>query len=157
MLTRFAAVLITGLALIAPGAHLYELSNKIVLARDQYFVVQTIYSGWWIAGLLLPLSFLINVAFAWVSRESRIARVLALGAALCIVMNLTIFYFFTHPANVATNNWTVIPENWEVLRKQWELSHAANAGITFIAFCLSTAAALKTEVGPADHQITAGS
>ena len=153
MLIRFVAVVMTGLALIAPGAHLYELSNKIVLARDQYFVVQSIYSGWWIAGLLLPLSFLINVALAWVSRESRIASVLALGAALCTVINMMIFYFFTYPANVATNNWTVIPEDWETLRRQWELSHAANAGIAFIAFCLSTAAALKIELGPADRQI----
>ena len=28
-----------------------------------------------------------------------------------------------------------MPANWEVLRIQWEYSHAANAAMTFIAFC----------------------
>ena len=35
------------------GAHLYELSNKLALSKSDYFVVQGIYSGWWLVGLLL--------------------------------------------------------------------------------------------------------
>jgi hypothetical protein len=53
---RFLAVLLTGLALIAPGAHLYELANKMALAKSEYAVVQKIHIGWWTAGLLLPHS-----------------------------------------------------------------------------------------------------
>ena len=45
-----------------------------------------------------------------------------------------IFWAFTYPMNVASNNWTVTPENFEVARRQWEYSHAVNAVITFIAF-----------------------
>jgi hypothetical protein len=54
------------------------------------------------------------------------------------------FYFFTYPVNGVTENWPVMPENWEALRSQWELSHAVNAGVTFLAFSLSIAAALKS-------------
>lgn len=143
MVIRFLAVLIAGLALIAPGAHLYELANKMQLARNEYFVVQSIYNGWWIAGLLLPLAFLFNLALAWVLSDDRIARYLALGAALCIAANLIIFWFYTQPANAATTNWTVIPENWVALRKQWEVSHAVNAGITLLAFGMTIAAAIR--------------
>lgn len=35
--------------------------------------------------------------------------------------------------NQATVNWTVLPANWTELRVQWEYSHAASAGLNFIA------------------------
>lgn len=47
----FLAIVLTGLALVAPGAHLLELPNKIVLAESQYFTVQGIYRGWWLVDL----------------------------------------------------------------------------------------------------------
>ena len=37
-------VLVTGLALIAPGAHLFELLNKMGRSRTDYFAVQQIYA-----------------------------------------------------------------------------------------------------------------
>ena len=135
---RFIAVLVTGLALIAPGAHLYEIANKMALSKDDYFVVQKIYIGWWVAGLLLPLSLLANLLLAYSNKNAW-----ALAAAALILVNLIIFYFSTYPVNVATQNWTVMPEGWEVLRRQWESSHAVNAGVTFAAFCLSIVAALN--------------
>ena len=140
---RFLAVVVTGLALIAPGAHLYELSNKLALSKSDYFVVQGIYSGWWLVGLLLPLAFLANLALAFISRQDTVGRMLALAAAGCILVNLIIFYFYTQPANAVTDNWTLQPENWEALRHQWEYSHAVNAGVTFLAFCLTTASAIR--------------
>jgi hypothetical protein len=135
---RFFAVLLTGLALIAPGAHLYELANKMLLSESDYFVVQKIYIGWWIAGLLLPLALIANLIFAY-----RDKNLIALGAAALILTNLVIFYFFTYPVNVSTQNWTLMPDNWETLRRQWEYSHAVNAGVTLSAFCLSILAALS--------------
>src|SRR5262245_39462864 len=135
---RFLAVLLTGLALIAPGAHLYEIANKMSLSESEYVVVQKIYIGWWIAGLLLPLALLVNLALAYSERN-----LLALAAAALILTNLIIFYFFTYPVNVTTRNWTLMPDNWEALRRQWEYSHAVNAAVTFAAFCLSILAALK--------------
>src|SRR5688572_8169160 len=130
---RFLAVILTGLALIGPGAHLFELSNKIALPKEQYFVVQGIYNGWWMVGLLLPVALLANVALAYVARADRTALVLALAAAALIVIELTIFMIWTQPANAATRNWTAQPDNWAALRQQWEWSHAVNAGVMFVA------------------------
>lgn len=129
---RFLAVLLTGLALIAPAAHLYELANKMALSKADYLIVQKIYIGWWLAGLLLPLAMLANLALAYSERN-----LLALLAAALILAELAIFYFFTYPVNVTTQNWTLMPDNWEALRRQWEYSHAVNAGLMFAAFCLS--------------------
>lgn len=126
---RFLAVIITGLSLIAPAAHAFELPNKIGLPKAEYFVVQQIYNGWWIVGLLLPLAFLANVGNAISLRGDRTAMMLSIAAAALIALNLIIFALFTQPANAATQNWTVQPENWEALRSQWEYSHAVNAAV----------------------------
>lgn len=141
---RFLAVIVTGLALIAPGAHLFELANKIDLPREQYFTVQRIYNGWWIVGFLLPLAILSNLALAYMARLDTIALTLALLAAGLIVLELAIFAIWTQPANTATGNWTTQPENWAALRAQWEYSHAVNAGVMLLAFCSATAAALRS-------------
>jgi hypothetical protein len=42
---QFLAVLLTALALIPAGAHLFELPNKMHLPRDPYLTVQGIYAG----------------------------------------------------------------------------------------------------------------
>ncbi|WP_246622925.1 hypothetical protein [Rhizobium laguerreae] len=68
---------------------------------------------------------------------------LSVAAAALIAFNLVIFMVFTHPANAATENWTVQPENWESLRVQWEYSHAVNAVVTLLAFCCATLASLR--------------
>ncbi len=140
---RFAAVLFTGLAVIAPAAHLFEMSNKLLLAKGDYFIVQGIYNGWWMLGLFLPLSFLANLSLAYVTRSDTTALALSLAAAICVAINLTIFYFWTQPANAATQNWTVQPDNWAALRQQWEYSHAVNAGVMLLAFCLAISAAIR--------------
>ena len=132
---RFLAVIITGLSLIAPAAHAFELLNKIGLPKAEYFIVQQIYSGWWIVGLLLPLAFLADVGNAITLRDNRTSMMVSIAAAALIALNLIIFMLFTQPANAATQNWTVQPENWEALRLQWEYSHAVNAAVNFLAFC----------------------
>ncbi len=140
---RFMAIVFTGLALIAPAAHLYEFAHKIVMSKDDYFVVQRIYAGWWMAGLFLPMAFLANAGLAIVTRHDRQTAVFAALAAALIVLNLVVFFIWTQPANAATQNWTVQPENWAALRTQWEYSHAVNAGVIFAAFLSATFAALS--------------
>jgi hypothetical protein len=138
---RFLAVIITGLSLIAPAAHAFELLNKIGLPKEEYFIVQQIYSGWWIVGLLLPLAFLANVGNAITLRDNRTSMMVSIAAAALIALNLIIFMLFTQPANAATQNWTVQPENWEALRLQWE--HAVNAAVNFLAFCCAVFASIR--------------
>jgi hypothetical protein len=141
MIVRFIAVLLTGLAMIAPGAHLFELFRKMRLAEDQYYVVQQIYLGWWLVVLLLPAALIANVVMAVTS--SGTARWLAVVAAGLVALNLLVFVIWTQPVNTVTDNWAVHLPQWEALRRQWEYSHAVNAGITFAAFCAATLAALR--------------
>jgi hypothetical protein len=140
---RFLAIVFSGLALIAPAAHLFELSNKMLLAKEQYFTVQQIYNGWWVVGLLLPIAFLCNAIFAVLARGDRVTLILASIAATLILVELAIFTIWTQPVNAATANWTTQPDNWLALRRQWEYSHAVNAGVMLLTFCLATAAGLR--------------
>src|SRR3546814_14946303 len=50
---QFLAIVFTALALVPAGAHLFELPAKISLTREDYFLVQEIYSGWALFGFVL--------------------------------------------------------------------------------------------------------
>jgi hypothetical protein len=132
---QFIAVVFCGLALVPSGAHLFALPNKIGLNQTDYFVVQGIYRGWALLGIVLIGALLANLALAFVMRGQGAPFVLVLVNVLCLVASLAIFFAFTFPANQATNNWTEVPANWDQLRWQWEVSHAVNAAVTFAGFC----------------------
>ena len=142
IIVAFLAIALTGSALVAPGAHAYEMLHKLTLAEDQYYLVQGNYRGWWIAGLLLPAALLANGALSGLAWHDVLTRTLALGATALVGLNLLIFFVWTNPVNVATDNWTLRVPAWQALRLQWEYSHAINAGVTFLAFCFATAAGL---------------
>jgi len=139
---QFLALMLIGLALVPSGAHLFTLPNKIDLARDQYFVVQNIYRGWALFGIVLFGALIASLAHALLLRGRGTPFVPALVAFYCIALSLVVFFIWTYPANRATDNWTTIPANWEQLRRQWEYSHAVNALVTFVAFCSVTLSVL---------------
>src|SRR5262249_32286348 len=126
-IVQFLALVLTALALVPGGAHLFAIANKIGLAAEQYFIVQNIYRGWSVLGFVLIGAFVTNLLLAFMLRGRGAAFMLALTAAVCIALTLVIFFTWTYPANQATSNWTTIPADWEYLRRQWEYSHAANA------------------------------
>lgn len=131
------AVLLTALALVPAGAHLFELPNKIGLPRDAYFAAQGLYRGWALFGFVWFGALAANSALAfalWRRRRAAAAR-LALAAASLVALSLAVFFAWTQPANLATENWTRAPADWEALRSRWECSHAANAGLLFLALC----------------------
>ncbi len=142
-LVQFLAILISALALIPSGAHLAVLPNKIGLPQADYFVVQGIYYGWAILGLLWFAALAVNGLLAILVRSQPLPFWLAVAAAACFVLILAVFFAWTFPANRATENWTAVPANWEALRYQWEYSHAANTLLVFLATCLITASALS--------------
>ena len=144
---QFLAVVLTALALIPSGAHLFALPNKIGLAQEQYFIVQNIYRGWALLGAVLLGALVANLLLAIMLRGRSTPFVFALVAFLCIAATLAVFFIWTYPANQATTNWTTIPENWEQLRRQWEYSHAGNALVTFVAFCAVALSVLTTREG----------
>jgi hypothetical protein len=140
---QFAAVVLTALALVPGGAHAFALLNKINLGAEQYFIVQSIYRGWALFGIVLLGALLANVVLAlMLLRLGGAAFLLASLAFCCIALTLAIFFVWTYPANQATGNWTSIPDDWKQLRVQWEYSHAVNAVITFVALCSVTLSAL---------------
>jgi hypothetical protein len=141
---QFLAIVLTALALVPAGAHLFELPNKIGLAEDAYFVVQGIYRGWALFGIVLFGALAANLALAIVVWRQRAPFWLALGAFLLVAATLAIFFTWTYPANQATSNWTVVPADWQELRIQWEYAHAANAVLTFLALCAVTWSVLLT-------------
>jgi hypothetical protein len=141
----FLALLLTALAL-APGcAHLFALPNKISLAQQPYFVVQGIYRGWALLGIVLCGAIVANLVLTILLRGRGASFWLALAGFVLVAATLGIFFTWTYPANQATNNWTVAPDNWSVLRTQWEYSHAVNAVLTFLALCAVIMSVLNNE------------
>lgn len=129
----FAGLLFTALALVPAMAHLLELPNKMALSREDYLTVQQIYRGWARVGFIVGAALISTLALTIKLRNHSTVFALALTAFLCIAGTQVIFWTFTYPANQATHNWTRLPEQWEELRRQWEYSHAASAGLNFIA------------------------
>ena len=139
---RFAAVLLTALALVPAGAHLLELPHKIGLTRDDYFVVQAIYRGWALLGIVSIGAILANLLLAGALRKRSEPARLSFVAGLLLVLGLAIFFGWTYPANHATANWTIALPDWASLRSAWERSRAANAVVTLAALCLTVAGAI---------------
>jgi len=130
----FVALLATGLALGGAFSHLYELPNKIGISREHYLIVQRNYDGWWqlayvlaaqLVGILAALAF--TRSNAWTLGWLVLALAGLIGAQV-------VFWLYTYPANVATSNWTVLPENWQDLRARWEYSHALGAIFQLVSF-----------------------
>lgn len=144
-----SAVLLTALALVPSGAHLFELPNKVGLPRDAYFAAQGLYRGWALFGFVLFGALAADLALvAALRRRGDLgAAGFALAAGLLMALVLAVFFAWTYPANLATENWTRAPADWEALRRQWEYSHAANAGLTFLSLCLVVLSVLPGE-GP---------
>ena len=140
---QFLAVVLTGLALVPTGAHLFELPNKIELPRDAYLTVQGVYAGWAWFGIIDLAALTMNVVLAVRLRRQRRALSFAVTAALCVVVFFAIFFTWTFPANQATANWTQAPEAWESLRRDWEYSHAVNAVVVFAAFLATAMATVR--------------
>lgn len=145
-IVQFLSVVLTALALIPGGAHLLELPVKLGVDQQAYFTIQQIYRGWALFGIVFAAALAANLAMAWLTRRDRRACGFAIAAALLLVAFFVIFFLWTFPANVATANWTIVPDNWEQLRRQWEYSHAVNAVVTVAALCGTVLSVLSSRV-----------
>jgi hypothetical protein len=131
---KLAALALTAIAFLPSGAHMFELPAKMALNREEYFLVQGIYSGW--AWFVIPIAGAIVAnarLFVLERRRDSRAAFCALGSAALIALSLVVFFIFVFPGNQATANWTRMPSNWEELRLAWEYGHAANALLMFTA------------------------
>ena len=125
-----ASVLTLGMAL----AHLFALPNKMAMSRDDYFVSQAAYLGWFQIWIVLLIQLVSLVMLAVLHHREPAVLWAVLIAIACFIAAQVLFWMFTFPANKATQNWTVIPANWETLRRNWEYSHAAAAIIGIVGF-----------------------
>jgi hypothetical protein len=138
----FVALLSTALAMGGALAHALELPNKIGLSRDDYFTVQRIYDGWNQLAYLLAIELLAIggvIILYWDQTPVRWWAVTALGL---LVAAQIVFWVFTYPANVATENWRTIPDGWEAVRARWEYSHLAGAALQVATLSALIVAAL---------------
>jgi hypothetical protein len=78
-------------------------------------------------GFVLLIQLISIVAIIVLAQQDRDVRIFGCVALICLIAAQMLFWTFTYPANVATENWTKIPANWQVLRRNWEYSHAAGA------------------------------
>ena len=69
-IVQFLVIILCALAFVPAGAHLFELPNKIGLPQDQYFIVQSIYRGWAVLGMV----WFAAIAPRWSSTLSWCAR-----------------------------------------------------------------------------------
>jgi hypothetical protein len=139
---RFLSLFFVALALVPAGAHLAELPNKINLGREHYLIVQQIYRGWALWGIVVFGALASTSLLTFMNRSDRRKFTLSLIALLCIIGTQIIFWTFTYPMNVATQNWTTLPDNWLELRRQWEYSHAASGVLNIIALIVTILAVL---------------
>jgi len=140
---RFLSLIFCALALAPAMAHLLELPNKMRLSRDEYLVVQQIYRGWALLGVVVFGALLSTLALAIVVRKRAREFGPALTAFLCIAGTQVVFWTFTFPMNQQTANWTMLPGNWAAMRAQWEYSHAASAILNLIALIAVIISALR--------------
>ena len=140
----FVALVATALALGAALAHALELSSKIRLSQGDYFIVQQIYAGWDRLAYLLLVEFAGMIATVLLFRSEPRVFGAALAALAFLILAQAVFWMFTFPANVATENWTVQPQDWQAQRARWEYSHLAGAVLQMLAMtAVATAAVLS--------------
>jgi hypothetical protein len=136
------AVVSVAMCLVPVGAHFFELANKMALSPSEYMTVQKIYAGWSSFGVAIVAALLLTLVHTFMVRRDRTAFLLSLVAFLCLAVAQVVFWTFTYPMNVASNQWTVAPADFEAARRQWEYSHAVNAVLTFAALVAVTSSTL---------------
>src|SRR5262249_1327031 len=108
------------------------------LPQAEYMIVQKIYTGWSLIGVAIAAALFLTSIHTFMARADRTAFLLSLTAVFCLAATQMIFWPFTYPVNVSSNNWTVTPDNFQAARRQWEYSDAVNAVVTFVAFVAIT-------------------
>ncbi|MCM0678495.1 hypothetical protein NCC78_28035 [Micromonospora phytophila] len=141
-LLEFLSILTTALALVPAGAHLIELPAKVRLTADEYLVVQKIYRGWELAGIVVIASIASTAALAVMVHPEPAVFALAATALGCLLMTQVVFWTRIFPVNRRTEQWTSLPAEWTQLRRRWEYGHAANALLSVAALTALVGASL---------------
>jgi hypothetical protein len=129
------SVWLGAIVLVPSGAHLLEMSHKLLMDRSSYFSAQQMYLGWALFGIPTIVKVIVDGTLAFrLWNSHRAAAWGALLSAVLIAVGLIVFFVWVQPANLATQNWGAQPSNWQSLRQTWEFGHMAIAALTLIAF-----------------------
>ncbi len=82
---RFFSLLFAALALAPALAHLLELPNKLGLSRNDYLIVQQIYRGWALLGIVVLGALVSTLTLTILVRKRAHEFALSLVAFLCIM------------------------------------------------------------------------
>ena len=94
---QFVAVILTALALVPSGAHLFELPHKVALSEEQYFIVQSIYRGWSLFGTVIIAAVVANLLLALILFRHGKNFWLSIAAGLVLAGTLAIFFCMDLP------------------------------------------------------------
>ena len=133
-LVAFASLVLAALSLAPAAAHALEVRGKMILARDDYRVVQRLYRGWALVGILIVAELLALLALTVLVRDRLDLFVPAALALACVTAAQFVFWSRTFPVNAKTHDWTRLPDDWEALRRRWERSHVVAAALNLVAF-----------------------
>src|SRR5215472_9138612 len=89
---QFFAVMLTAIAFVPAGGHLFELPNKIGLSEEHYFVAQSIYRGWALFGNVIIAAIAANLTLALTSWRRRRRYWPSLAAALILAGTVLVFF-----------------------------------------------------------------
>lgn len=147
---QLAAIVMVAVLLVAGGAHLFSLISKMRLSPQDYMIAQRAYDGWSLFAIPIGLALILTIWHTYLVRTDRTAMLLSLVAVMCVVATQVIFWIYTYPMNVASQDWTVMPEGFEAARRQWEYSHAVAAVLELAALIAITLSALLS-AGPSER------
>jgi MFS family permease len=144
-LIRFLAMLFAAISLCAAMAHLLELRVKINLSKENYQVVQGIYSGWQWLGIFEIGAIILTMIWIIIDRKLKYKFSFLITGLICFILSIIVFFVFTFPTNQETLSWTNLPNNWDELRKTWEYSHAIRASLSLFGFSFLVLYLLKRQ------------
>lgn len=129
----FFTLLFAVLAFGPSFGHALEAYNKFGLDREGYLTAQRLYDGWALLGIIVYPSILLTTALVLALRKRGLSLAGALVALILQIWAQVMFWLFTWPANVATDQWTTMPPDWMDLRAQWEYAHMIGAALNLAA------------------------
>jgi hypothetical protein len=128
---RFAALMLTALAMSLAFSHLLALPAKLAYQGPVWLLLQqTLYGNYRLLGLMIELGALAcALTLVLLVRARRPARGWTLFAAVCLLGAQAVWWLGVVPVNAQVAQLTAhtLPADWALLRVQWEYAHALRA------------------------------
>ena len=131
-------VIVAGVAVTAPMAHVLEMPSKLTLAGPLWLAIQqTLYRGW--GPVFAPVeitALLSSLALVFLRRQRGRPVGATIAATIAYILMLAVFFVFNDPVNTALSGWTpeTMPAEWPDYRLRWELGHTLAAILAVFAF-----------------------